>query len=88
MPGKEIIHIQQGVWIEEQWLKKAGLGMHVQIKFLPGEIRIQSAPPLPGEKKPSRKGWNTLRTLGDDAEEGCLGNASENHDRFLYGKVP
>lgn len=55
MPGKEIIHIQQGVWIDEQWLKKAGLGMHVQIKFLPGEIRIQSAPALPGEKKPRNR---------------------------------
>ncbi|MGD9974142.1 MAG: hypothetical protein AB7S77_13865 [Desulfatirhabdiaceae bacterium] len=86
MPAKETIHVQQGVWIDQHWLQLAGLGTHVKIEFIPGEIRIQSATDLADEKRPSQKGWNTLSTLGDDAEDGCLDNASENHDRFLYGK--
>ncbi|GEM_PF-3926716 len=34
----------------------------------------------------SEKGWNVFSTLGDDAGEGCLKDASECHDRYLYGK--
>ncbi|MFH0725831.1 MAG: hypothetical protein V2B19_05685 [Pseudomonadota bacterium] len=87
MLEKEIVHVQQGVWIDEHLLKKAGLGARVQISFSDGEIRIQSVSVSLGEKRPSKKGWNTLRALGDDAQVGCLDNASENHDRYLYGPV-
>jgi len=86
MPEKEIIYVKQGVWIDEQWLQKAGLGPRVQIESIPGEIRIHSVSALSGEKKPSQKGWNAFRTLGDDALTGCLENASTSHDRYLYGK--
>ena len=37
-------------------------------------------------RQPTEKGWNVFRTLGNDAATGCLKNASEHHDRYLYGK--
>jgi hypothetical protein len=37
---------------------------------------------------PSEKGSGTLRTLGNDAVVGCLENAAQDHDRYVYGKQP
>jgi len=51
-----------------------------------GEIRIQTASEMPEDIKPSKKGWNTFRVLGNNAAVGCLKNAAENHDHYLYGK--
>jgi len=51
-----------------------------------GEIRIQTASETPEDIKPSKKGWNTFRVLGNNAAVGCLKNAAENHDHYLYGK--
>ena len=86
MPEKQILNVSQGVWIDKQWFQKAGLGSRVQIELISGEIRIYSAPGSIGGGEPSQKGWNTFRSLGDNAVAGRLSNASENHDRYLYGK--
>lgn len=43
MQEKQIINIRHGVWIDEQWLRKAGLGARLQIETRNGEIRIQGA---------------------------------------------
>ena len=64
MPEKEIIHVQQGVWIDEQWLQKAGLGTHVKIEFMPGEIHIQSATNFTGEKKTIKKRVEYVKDFG------------------------
>jgi hypothetical protein len=34
----------------------------------------------------SEKGWAVFISLEDDAGEGCLKDASEYHDQYLYGK--
>jgi hypothetical protein len=51
-----------------------------------GEIRIYAASEITDEAKASKKGWETFHTLGDNAVIGCLKNAGQNHDRYLYGK--
>lgn len=86
MQEKQIINIRHGVWIDEQWLRKAGLGARLQIETRNGEIRIQGASESVEQVKPSEKGWDTLRSLGNDAVVGSLKNAAEDHDRYLYGK--
>ena len=86
MQEKQILDITQGVWIDKRFLHKAGLGSRLQIEMGTGEIRIRTASEIAEEIKPSGKGWNTLKTLGDDAVSGCLKNAAQNHDRYLYGK--
>ena len=86
MEKKQILNVRQGVWIEEQWLHKAGLGPRLQVEMKPGEIRIHDASEITEEAKPSKKGWETFHTLGDNAVIGRLKNAAQNHDRYLYGK--
>ncbi len=86
MGKKQILNVSQGVWIDEQWLHKAGLGSQVEIEMKTGEIRIQAASKTTKKAKPSKKGWKTFHTLGDNAVIGCLKNAAQNHDRYLYGK--
>ena len=86
MQKKHVLNVSQGVWIDERWLHKAGLGPRVQVEMRTGEIRIQAASDTTEEVKPSEKGWDTFQTLGDNAEVGCLKNAAQNHDRYLYGK--
>jgi hypothetical protein len=86
MEKKQILNVRQGVWIEEQWLHKAGLGPRLQVEMKPGEIRIHDASGITEEAKPSKKGWETFQTLGDNAVIGRLHNAARNHDRYLYGK--
>jgi hypothetical protein len=91
MPTLEraMLDVQQGVWIDEQWLQKAGLGKHLQIVVQPGVVQI-----LPGPTKPEAMltepqealalGWEIFRTLGNDAQPGRLPNAAVDHDRYLY----
>ena len=86
MPKKQILNVSQGIWIDEQWLHKAGLGPRLQVEMRTGEIRIHAASDTTEEVKPSEKGWDTFQTLGDNAVVGCLKNAAQNHDRYLYGK--
>ncbi len=80
------LEIRQGIWIDAQWLKEAGLGHHVQIIMQAGEIRIQDVSEHDHSAHISTRGWDTFRKLGDDAPVGVLDNASEDHDRYLYGK--
>ncbi|MBW1745429.1 MAG: hypothetical protein JRG74_02430 [Deltaproteobacteria bacterium] len=82
---KQILNVSQGVWIDEQWLHKAGLGSRLQVEMKTGEIRIHAASEITEEAKPSKKGWKTFHTLGDNAVTGCLKNAAQNHDRYLLG---
>jgi hypothetical protein len=87
MQTTHVLEVRQGVWIDEQWLKEVGLGNIVQVIMDPGEIRIQNTS-KPGEfAQPSEKGWDIFRKLGNDAPVGKLDNASEDHDRYLYGKA-
>ena len=86
MKKKQILNVTQGVWIDERWLHKAGLGSRLQVEMRTGEIRIQAASETTEEVKPSEKGWDTFQALGDNAVVGCLKNAAQNHDHYLYGK--
>ncbi len=79
------LEVQEGIWIDKQWIRDAGLGSHLQITVKSGEIRIVPAQ-LDDEKISSSKGWAIFRTLGNDAQPGQLENAAGDHDHYLYGK--
>lgn len=83
----QVTDIHQGVWIDRNWLQKAGLGDRLEIEMRDREICIRTARKTQERKTElSEDGWKIFRTLGDDAVMGCLNNASENHDQYLYGK--
>ena len=86
MRTKQIINVRQGVWIDKRWLQKAGLGSRLQVEMKTGEIRIHAASKINNDRVPTEKGWSTLQTLGDNAVDGCMKNAAQNHDSYLYGK--
>ena len=86
MQIKQILNVSQGVWIDKRWLQKAGLGSRLQVEMRTGEIRIQTASKTNEDVEPSEKGWYTFQTLGDNAVAGCIKNAAQNHDCYLYGK--
>ena len=79
------LEVKEGIWIEEQWIRDAGLGHRLRVTVKPGEIRINPAQPE-GEQKSSTKGWSVFRNLGDNAQPGQLLNAAVDHDHYLYGK--
>jgi hypothetical protein len=82
---QEVLEVQHGIWIDEQWIRDAGLGRRLRVIVQPGEIRI--VPTLPETETPSlSQGWDVFRSLGNDAQPGQLDNAAEDHDRYLYGK--
>ena len=83
----QTLEVQQGIWIDEQWLKSAGLGTHLQVTVQSGEIRIASAPVKNPQPISSASAWNIFRALGKNAKVGKLPNAALEHDRYLYGKV-
>jgi len=86
MAERQIVNVSQGVWIDERWLHKAGLGSRLQVEMKPGEIRIQAASEMIDDENPSKKGWDVFQSLGNNAVPGCLKNAAQDHDRYLYGK--
>jgi len=86
MPATQTLEVQQGIWIDEQWLKSAELGSHLQVTVQSGEIRIAVAPAKIASPISSTMGWSTFRSLGKNAKAGKLKNASVEHDRYLYGK--
>lgn len=51
MKKKQILNVSQGVWIDEQWLNKAGLGSRLQVEMKTGEIRIYAASEITDEAK-------------------------------------
>lgn len=81
----EVLEVQHGIWIDERWIRDAGLEGQLRVLIQPGEIRIL---PASSETSPdsSSKGWDVFRSLGNDAQAGQLRNAAEDHDRYLYGK--
>lgn len=86
MPETQTLEVQQGIWIDEQWLKYAGLGAHLQVTVQSGEIRIASAPSKNSQPISSATAWSIFRALGKHAQVGKLSNAAVEHDRYLYGK--
>ncbi len=81
------LEVQQGIWIDKEWLRSAGLGSQLQVTVQSGEIRIVAAPAEIESQTPSEKGWSIFRSLGrNNAQSGKLQNASLHHDRYLYGK--
>ena len=54
MQEKQIINVSQGVWLDERWLHKAGLGSRVQVELRTGEIRIHSPSETTEAAKPSK----------------------------------
>jgi hypothetical protein len=82
----QILQVRKGIWIDERWLRNAGLGAQLQVVVQPGEIRILTAPPETRPAELSVRGWDAFRSLGQDAQPGRLPNAAVEHDRYLYGK--
>ena len=46
MFDREVLEVQQGIWINERWIHDAKLGKRLQVVVRPGEIRILR---MPGE---------------------------------------
>lgn len=86
MPNQQVLKVQQGIWIDEQWIRNAGLSTHLRVLVQPGEIRIQAVPTEGEQQACSENGWDVFRSLGHDAQPGHLPNAALEHDRYLYGK--
>ena len=85
MFDQKVLEVQQGIWINEQWIRNAGLGTRLQVVVRPGEIRILPVPDK-AERPESSKGWEVFRSLGRDAQPGRLPNSAVEHDRYLYRK--
>ncbi len=86
MSATQTLEVQQGIWIDEQWLQSAGLGSRLQVTVQAGEIRIAAAPAKIEQPISSAMAWSVFRSLGKNAKAGKLKNASVEHDRYLYGK--
>lgn len=86
MSKTKTLKVQQGIWIDEQWLQSAGLGSSLKVVVQSGEIRIVAAPMQPESKSSSKRGWEIFRSLGKNASVGKLPNAGMDHDKYLYGK--
>jgi hypothetical protein len=86
MSESRVVQVQQGIWIDEQWIQSAGLGAQLRIIVQPGEIRVLGLPTEMKEGEVPEKGWDVFRSLGHDALPGRLPNAAIDHDRYLYGK--
>jgi|LGOV01.1.fsa_nt_gb hypothetical protein len=88
MQNQEVINVRRGIWIEERWLRRAGLGSQLQVVVESRELRILSLPEEAEQQKTtSDRGWMVFRSLGTNAEPGKLQNAAQKHDRYLYGKT-
>jgi hypothetical protein len=81
---QQVLDVQQGIWIDVDWLKKAGLGPHVQVIVEEGEIHILAALPNVDQIQDEQDGWDVFLSLETGATPGRLVNASVNHDRYLY----
>ena len=80
-----VLKVQQGVWIDEEWIREAGLGDRLRIVVQGGEIRILPAAGEGEEREPSARGWEIWQALGRDAQPGRLPDAAAKHDQYLYG---
>jgi hypothetical protein len=41
---------------------------------------------LQSDEEQQQEAWEVFRRMGQDAQSGCLQDASIHHDRYLYGK--
>lgn len=85
MLEREVLEVQQGIWINEHWIRDAQLGTRLQIVVRPGEIRILSMPGAQGAEE------NEARTLEDPvlAVAGILSGealSAEGIECALYGE--
>jgi len=87
MSEEQTLQVQQGIWIDVEWLRQTGLGSSYRIEVLPGEIRILDLGAADERGTPSEDDWRILKHMGRDAAPGRLPNAAEEHDRYLYGKT-
>ena len=87
MLHEQELEVRQGIWIDKEWLRNAGLGSRLHVLIRPGEIRILAAAGA-DEQAGTALGWDVFRTLGDEATPGQLPGAAIDHDRYLYGKHP
>ena len=87
MEERQVLAVQQGVWIDEQWIREAGLGPQLRVVIRLGEIRIVPDAENTSTQVETGKGWDVFRQLGDNAPVGSLLNAATEHDRHLYGKT-
>ena len=86
MPNQQVLEVQQGIWIDQRWIRNAELGTRVRVVVQPGEVRLLAVPTEGGPRELSEDGWDVFRSLGRDAQAGQLPNAAVEHDRYLYGK--
>ncbi|MFN7948482.1 MAG: hypothetical protein U0Z53_24230 [Blastocatellia bacterium] len=86
MSEQSVIEVQQGIWINAEWLRQAGLGLRYRVVIEPGEIRIVDASFDSAQKQPTEAQRDFLRALGRDAQPGGLPNAAEDHDQYLYSR--
>ena len=86
MSNTKILKVQQGIWLDDQWLQAAGLGSSLKVVVQSGEIRIIAAPKEVESKTSPGRGWEVFRSLGKNASVGKLKNAGVEHDKYLYGK--
>jgi hypothetical protein len=87
MLHEQELEVRQGIWIDREWLRDAGLGGRLHVLIQPGEIRILPGAGATGQSG-TTLGWDIFRTLGDEATPGQLPDAAVDHDRYLYGKHP
>ena len=81
----QIVDVQQGIWMDERWLRSAGLGARLQVVVQPGEIRLRAVSIEEEQVARSEAGWEVFRLLGQDAPTGRFSNAAADHDQYLYG---
>ena len=84
MTQTQEVKLQQGLYIEQKWLEKAGLDDKVKIVIQEGEIRILSASMATNKKEEA--GWDVFLSLEKDAPTSKMTDVSTNHDRYLYQK--
>jgi hypothetical protein len=77
------VKVRKGIWIDEEWLRSAGLGRDLQIEVQPGEIHISGLPAEEAAEEPSSRGWKIFQDMRRNAQPGKLSNASVDHDRYL-----
>ncbi len=85
MEERQSLEVQQGLWIDERWIREAGLGPRLRVVIRPGEIRIVPEVETATAQTEAGSGWDVFRRLGDDAPVGRLSNVAVEHDRYIYG---
>jgi len=63
----QVLEVKQGIWIDEQLLRHAGIGRQWQVLVQPGEIRI--IPVAVSDAQPSPEGRLMLNWTAQDAGE-------------------